>query len=105
MLILSAVGEGACGTLGADLTQVIQITVLVADTVDVTDTLRAHASAANARGDTVPATLVWTSFDTTILALADSTAGVFVGRKLGTTSIQARTGNLRSNAIPIRVTP
>ena len=82
---------------------VIQITVVVADSVAVADTLRAHASAANARGDTVPATVVWTSFDTTILALADGTAGVFVGRKVGTTNLQARTGNLRSNPIPIHV--
>jgi hypothetical protein len=99
------VGEGACGTLGPDLTEVIQITVVVADSVPVTDTLRAHASAATAGGDTVPATLVWTSFDTTVLAVADSTAGAFVGRKVGTTSLQARSGTLRSNVYSIRVTP
>ena len=99
--------EAACGTFGPNLTEVIQITVVVADSVAVADTLRAHASAANARGDTVPATLVWTSFDTTILALPDSTAGVFVGRKVGLTNIQARTtrtaDSLRSNPIPIHV--
>jgi hypothetical protein len=101
-----AVAEGgeACGTFSPDLTEVIQITVLVADTVVTADTLRAHASAANARGDTVPAAVVWTSFDTTVLALPDSTSGVFVGRQVGTANIQARTGNLRSNPIPIHVT-
>lgn len=104
MLILSAVAQGACRPLGPDLTEVVQITVIVADSVVMNDTLRAHATAATARGDTVPAALVWTSLDSTILALADSAAGVYVGRQVGTTSIQARNGNLRSNAIPIRVT-
>ena len=52
----------------------------------------------------MPATFVWVSFDTTILALADSSAGLFVGRRVGTTGIQTRAGNLRSNPISIRVT-
>jgi hypothetical protein len=96
------VGEGACGTFGPDLTQVIQISVVVADSVAVTDTLHARAHALTAGGDTVPATFSWTSFDTTILAVADPMAGVFVGRKVGTTSLQAQTGDLPSN--PIRIT-
>jgi hypothetical protein len=108
MLILWAVGTGgvglACGTFAPDLNEVIQITVVVADSVPMADTLRAHATAATGRGDTVAATMIWTSFDTTILALADSSAGVFVGRQAGTTGIQVRNGKLRSNPIPIRVT-
>jgi hypothetical protein len=97
--------EGACGTFGPNLNEVVQITVIIADSVVLGDTLRGHATAANARGDTVPATVVWTSFDTTIIAVADSNAGVFVGRKAGTTtSVQARIDNLRSNPVPIRVT-
>jgi hypothetical protein len=96
------VGAGACGTLGQDLTQVIQISVAVADSVAVTDTLHARARALTAGGDTVPATFYWASFDTTILAVADSMAGVFVGRRVGTTSLQARTGTLPSD--PIRIT-
>lgn len=105
--MLSAVTEGgaACGTFAPDLTEVIQITVVVADSVVITDTLRAHATAATARGDTVSAAMIWTSFDTLVLAVADSTAGVFVGRQVGAANIQARTtGNLRSNPINIRVT-
>ena len=105
MLILSAAVESACGTFAPDLTEVIQITVVVSDSVPITDTLRAHATAANARGDTVPATVVWTSFDPAVLALVDSAAGAFVGQQIGTTSIQARSGNLRSNPILVRVTP
>lgn len=96
--------EGACGTLGPNLNEVVQITVIIADSVVLNDTLRGHATAANARGDTVSATVVWTSFDTTVIAVADSNAGVFVGRKVGTTSVQARNDNLRSNPIPVRVT-
>lgn len=84
--------------------EIIQITVVVADSVETADTLRAHASAGTARGDTVPSSMVWTSFDTTVLALTDSSAGIYVGRRVGSTSIQVRTGNLRSNPIPIRVT-
>jgi hypothetical protein len=103
--MLSAVGEwmGAC-RINPDLDAVIQITVAVADSVGVTDTLRAHASAGTARGDTVPMTFAWTSFDTSTLAVADSAAGVFVGRKVGATPIQVRAGTLRSNPIPIKVT-
>jgi hypothetical protein len=95
--------EGACGAFGPNLTEVIQITVIVPDTIAVNDTLRAHASAANARGDTVPATIVWTSFDTTVLAVVDTALGVFVGRKVGTANLQARNDSLRSNPIPIHV--
>ena len=93
---------GACGTFGTDFTQVIAIQVVVDSTVKQADTLRARATALTARGDSVAATIQWASFDTTVLAVADSVKGVFVGRKPGTASLQARSGNLRSN--PIRIT-
>jgi hypothetical protein len=94
---------GAC-RLNPDLDAVIQITVAVADSVKVSDTLRAHATAGTARGDTVPMAMVWTTFDTTVLTLADSVGGKFVGRNPGVANIQVRSGNLRSNPIPIVVT-
>jgi hypothetical protein len=94
---------GAC-RINPDLDAVIQITVAVVDSVEMTDTLRAHASAGTARGDTVPMEFVWTSFDTTVLAVADSAAGVFVGQKVGATPIQVHAGNLYSNPIAIHVT-
>ena len=100
---------GAC-RINPDLDAVIQLTVVVADSVEVADTLRARATAGTARGDTVPTSSVWTSFDTTTLAVADSSAGVFIGRQVGITSIQVRTkiqastDSLRSNPIPIHVT-
>ena len=94
---------GAC-RINPDLDAVIQITVAVVDSVEITDTLRAHASAGTARGDTVPMTFTWTSFDTMFLAVADSAAGVFVGRQVGSTRIQVHAGNLYSNPVPIKVT-
>ena len=96
--------EEACGTFGADLTRVIALAVTVAGSVRQADTLRAHASALTAGGDTVAATIYWASLDTANLAVADSAAGVFVGKKPGTGRLQARTGNLRSNTVPITVT-
>ena len=104
--MLSAVGEmeGACNTFGPNLDEVVQITVIIPDSVVVGATLQGHATAANARGDTVPSTVVWTSFDTTIIAVVDSNAGVFAGRKAGTTNVQARIDNLRSNPVSVRVT-
>src|SRR5262245_44599184 len=68
LLMLSAVEGwmGAC-RINPDLDAVIQITVAVVDSVEASDTLRAHASTGTARGDTVPMSFVWTSFDTTIL--------------------------------------
>ena len=76
----------------------------VADSVAVPDTLKARALPRTGGGDsTVTANIYWTSFDTTILALPDSTRGVFVGRQPGNTDIEAYTGNVRSNPIAITV--
>jgi hypothetical protein len=97
-------GEGACGKLGPDLSQVIQITVLVDSTVEEADTLRAHATAFTAGGDSVAATFVWASLDTAFLAVADSGNGVLVGEHFGTARLQVRTGDLRSNPYSIHVT-
>jgi hypothetical protein len=106
-VILTAVVQGgaACGTLSPDLDRVIAISTAVDSVVPVADTLHAHAAALSARGDTVAATIYWSSFDTTVLAVADSVAGLFVGRKAGTTNLQARAGNLRTNPIAVRVSP
>ena len=95
--------EGGCRTFGTDLARVIALAVTVRDSVKQADTLRARATALTARGDTVPATIYWASLDTSLLALADSTTGVFVGKKLGTARLQARSGTLRSNLVPIIV--
>jgi hypothetical protein len=82
---------------------VIAIRVTVDSVVQVAETLRGHAGALTAAGDSVSATFHWASFDTTVLAVADSVAGIFVGRNAGFTSLQARTDSLRSNPVPIHV--
>ena len=81
----------------------IALEVAVADSVAVADTLRAHAIARTARGDSVSATISWASLDTNLLAPVDSTSGEFVGKQAGPARIQARTGDLRTNPISITV--
>jgi len=100
-----AVGWGwGCGSLNTDLNQVIALTVSVsADSVRQRDTLVAHAWGLTAAGDSVAASVTWRSQDSTILAVADSTKGKFVGRNTGITNIQALSGPLPSNLIVITV--
>jgi hypothetical protein len=93
----------ACGSLGTDLTQVIAISISVADTAFQGDTVRAHAKALTAGGDSVTTAVRWASFDTSIVGVVDSTVGTFIAKRPGTTSIQARAGTLRSNLVPISV--
>jgi hypothetical protein len=97
-------GGGACGSLGADLNQVIALEVTPDSQVEEADTLREHAVALTGRGDSVSAIIYWASFNANTLAVVDSGKGVFVGRQPGSTDIQARTGDLRSNPQPILVT-
>jgi hypothetical protein len=82
---------------------VIAISVIVADSVLQGDTLHAHATVLDAGGDSVVTPIHWTSFDTTIVGVVDSTGGTFVGKNAGTTNIQARAGALPSNPVPITV--
>lgn len=70
--------------------------------VEVLDTLRPHARALNGRGDSTAAQIIWSALDTT-LQVADSLAGVFVGRAPGPGRIQARAGSLVSNPVTITV--
>jgi len=78
--------------------------VIVPDSgrVEVLDTLRPHARALNGRGDSTAAQIIWSALDTT-LQVADSLAGVFVGRAPGPGRIQARAGSLVSNPVTITV--
>ena len=106
MLAGAAVVEGdwGCGQFGTDFNQVIALSVVVDSTVEEADTLRAHAVALTAAGDSVAATVVWASLDTASLGVVDSANGVFVGRQPGIARLQARTGTLRSNPIAVKVT-
>lgn len=102
-MIVAAVVEAACGTLDIDLNQPIAIVVTVPDSVEQQDTLRGHATELTAAGDTVTETVIWSSLDTTLLGVLDSTAGKFLGKRPGFTQILARTGSLRSGSLTITI--
>jgi hypothetical protein len=72
--------------------------------VEVTDTFRPSGFVLNGIGETLPDSLFWTSFDTT-LKVVDSTTGVSFGLAVGTARLQARTGNLYSNPQNVAVIP
>lgn len=79
--------------------QPVAIAVILPDSgrVEVSETFRPRAIALNAVGDSVLADVFWDSFDST-LKVVDSTTGVSLGAFVGSARLQARTGNLRSNA-------
>ena len=65
--------------------------------VEVTDTFRPIGQVLNGVGAPLPDSLVWASFDTT-LKVVDSATGVSYGAYVGSARLQARIGNLYSNA-------
>jgi len=93
---------GACGTLEPDLDQVVALEVSLPDSLEQFDTLRPRARALNGRGDSVPATILWASFDTVLTVLNDTTGTTVVNRPGQTGRLQARVGNLRTNPLSIR---
>ena len=66
--------------------------------LEVGDTLHPEARALNGRGDSVAAQIFWSSLDTAIVAVVDSTTGATLGKTTGTGRLQARFGSLRSDA-------
>jgi hypothetical protein len=95
----------ACGSLSTDLNQVVAIEVSLPNggNVELGDTLVPAARALDGRGDSVAATIYWTSLDTAHVTVLDSTTGATFGKANGGGAIQARVGNLRSNALAITV--
>jgi hypothetical protein len=92
----------ACGTLGGEPDQVIAISTAAPDSLEEYDTLRPRAAALNAAGDTVPAVILWASFDS-VLTVLNPTTGLTVVQHPGLTGrLQARVGNLISNPLSIR---
>ena len=71
--------------------------------VEVTDSFFPSARGLNGNGDSLAATFIWNSFDTTIIEVLDSTTGVALGKTVGTGRLQARTGELRSNPQQVQV--
>lgn len=66
--------------------------------LEVGDTLHPEARALNGRGDSVAADIFWSSLDSGVIAVVDSTTGATLGKATGTGRLQARFGSLRSNA-------
>ncbi|PYO70129.1 MAG: hypothetical protein DMD69_00625 [Gemmatimonadetes bacterium] len=96
----------ACGRLGPDLDRVVAISVAdVPDSLEELDTLRPIGVALDGRGDPVPATILWATFDTALLTVVNDTTGVMVARAGSATParIQASVGDLTSNPIAIRM--
>jgi hypothetical protein len=87
------------------LNQVVAIEVSLPNggSVELGDTIFPAARALDGRGDSVAATIYWTSLDTAHVTVLDSTTGATLGRTNGGGAIQARVGNLRSNALAITV--
>ncbi len=104
VLATSAVIAGAaCKALSPDFDAVIAIDVALPDSViDIGDTTHPSGTAINGRGDSTPATLVWSTLDTTI-RLVDSLSGATTGHAPGTGRLVARVGALRSNPVVVTV--
>jgi hypothetical protein len=105
--VIAGAGE-ACQLFAPDLSRVIALEIVVDSTVDLGDTLRARAILHTAGGDSTPGdsggtVVYWASFDPNTLAVVDSARGVFLGRAVGPTSLQAWSGNLRSAPIAVDV--
>jgi len=92
----------ACSKLGTDLNQVIAIVTAAPDSLEEYDTLVPGAAALNGAGDTVPATILWTSLDSVLTVLNDTTGKTVVSHTRQTGRLQAHLGNLFSNPIAIR---
>jgi hypothetical protein len=70
--------------------------------IDIGDTTHPRGAAINGRGDSTPATLVWTALDTTI-QVVDSLSGAAVGVSPGPGRLVARVGALSSNPRVVNV--
>src|SRR5947199_9171421 len=105
-LVLVLAAAVACGRLGPNLDRVVAISVAdVPDSLEELDTLRPIGVALDGRGDPVPATILWATFDTALLTVVNDTTGVMVARAGSATParIQASVGDLTSNSIAIRI--
>lgn len=107
VLLAVLVALAACSKLGTNLDDIVALEITLPDsgTVVVGDTLHPSARALNGRGDSVPAVIFWSSLDTAIIAVLDSTDGRTLGKAAGTGRLQARTGALRSNPQSVIVRP
>lgn len=93
----------ACGNLG-DLGAVLALEVAAPDSLEEYDTLRPRARALDGHGDSVRATILWSTLDTAVLSLLDSTTGKTIVRTVGATPgrLLARTSGVISNVVSIQ---
>jgi len=77
----------------------VAVEVILPDSgrVEVTDTYRPRGRALNGVGDSVAAQLYWSSLDSGVIAVLDSTTGVSLAKAVGSGRLQARVGALPSN--------
>lgn len=102
-VVVLLAGIAACKALSPDFDAVIAIDVALPDSViDIGDTTHPRGAAINGRGDSTPATLVWTALDTTI-RVVDSLSGAAVGVFPGPGRLVARVGALSSNPAVVNV--
>jgi len=74
--------------------------------VEQNDTLRLHARALDAEGDSVAIAVFWRTLDDTLLTVVDSAAGlVTTARTSGQARVQARVGTLRSDIVTLTLRP
>jgi hypothetical protein len=101
ILVLAA--AVACGNLG-DLGAVLALEVTAPDSLEEYDTLRPRARALDGHGDSVRATIFWSTLDTAVLSLLDSTTGKTIVHTVGATPgrLSARSLGVTSNAISIQ---
>lgn len=86
-----------CGDLGEGEDGVVALEVLLPNpaVIEPGDTVQLRARALNAAGDSVAATIVWVSPDSTISV--DSSGRLTTDTTVGSGRVQARVGSLRSN--------
>jgi hypothetical protein len=81
----------------------IEIVLPDSGRVELTDTFRPRGRALNGLGDSVQAQLYWSTLDTAIIVVLDSTTGVTLPKVVGSGRLQARTGRLFSNPQTVAV--
>jgi hypothetical protein len=101
----------ACSPITADFDRIVAIEVVgsTSPTVEEGDTLRLHARAVSAKGDTVPgAAITWIALDVdtgvAVLTIEAST-GFVTALAPGSARVQARIENLATGAITVTVVP
>lgn len=100
-MVAAAAGCGAFGP--PDLNRVIAIEITAPDSLEELVTLVPHARALDGHLDSVPATFTWSTLDTAVLTVLDSTTGRTVVNHAGNTGrLLARTGSMFSNPVVIR---